>query len=64
MAFDLNATLSPIITGVVEVLPLFLDMVIAMVPIVITLAVSDVSYINSFAGKWGSYLGSSTRSSA
>jgi hypothetical protein len=49
MAFDLNATLSPIITGVVEVLPLFLDMVIAMVPIVITLAV--VGFLLGFFDK-------------
>ena len=39
MTFDLNATLSPIMTGVIAVLPSFLELVIAMVPIVITLAV-------------------------
>jgi uncharacterized membrane protein len=39
MAFDLNATLSPIMTSVIDILPLFLDLVVAIVPIVITLSV-------------------------
>ena len=43
MAFDLATNLTPILNGVIAILPLFLDLVIAMVPIVITLAVSDVS---------------------
>ena len=41
MAFDLATNLTPIINGVVAIMPLFLDLVIAMVPIVITLAVVD-----------------------
>jgi hypothetical protein len=39
MAFDLATNLTPILNGVIAILPLFLDLVIAMVPIVITLAV-------------------------
>lgn len=41
MAFDLASNITPIIDGVVELMPSFLDLVIAMVPIVITLR--DVS---------------------
>jgi hypothetical protein len=48
MAFDINASLAPIIAGVIEILPLFLDLVIAMVPIVIVLAVSRKSIIDIF----------------
>jgi hypothetical protein len=33
MPFDLAANITPIIDGVVEILPSFLDLVIAMVPI-------------------------------
>lgn len=46
MAFDLATNLTPIIQGVIDILPLFLDLVIAMVPIVITLAVSQISFSN------------------
>ena len=48
MAFDINATLHPIIAGVIAILPLFLDLVVAMVPIVIVLAVSRKSILDIF----------------
>ena len=41
MSFDLATNITPIIDGVVAIMPAFLDLVIAMVPIVITLR--DVS---------------------
>ena len=46
LSFDLVTNLSPIIQGVIDIMPLFLDLVIAMVPVVITLAVSEVSIRN------------------
>ena len=49
MAFDINATLHPIIAGVILILPLFLDLVVAMVPIVIVLAV--VGFLLGFFDK-------------
>ena len=49
MAFDINSTLSPIIAGVIAILPLFLDLVVAMVPIVIVLAV--VAFLLGFFDK-------------
>jgi hypothetical protein len=49
MTFDLASNLTPIINGVVEVLPSFLSLVIAMVPIVITLAV--VGFLLGFFDK-------------
>ena len=49
MVFDLATNLTPILNGVIAILPLFLDLVIAMVPIVITLAV--VGFLLSFFDK-------------
>jgi uncharacterized membrane protein len=49
LAFDLATNLTPIIQGVIDILPLFLDLVIAMVPIVITLAV--VGFLLGFFDK-------------
>jgi len=49
MAFDLATNLTPIINGVIEIIPLFLDLVVAMVPIVITLAV--VGFLLGFFDK-------------
>lgn len=49
MSFDLATNLTPIIQGVIDILPLFLDLVIAMVPIVITLAV--VGFLLGFFDK-------------
>jgi len=46
MAFDLVTNLTPAIQGVVDIMPLFLDLVMAMVPVVITLAV--VSFLLGF----------------
>lgn len=46
MSFDLATNLSPVIQGVVDIMPLFLDLVLAMVPVVITLAV--VSFLLGF----------------
>lgn len=37
--FDLNGTIGPIIDGVVLLMPNFLNLVVAIVPVVITLAV-------------------------
>ena len=39
MTFDLATNLSPIIQGVIAIMPLFLDLVISIVPVIITLAV-------------------------
>jgi hypothetical protein len=47
--FDLATNLTPIIQGVVDIMPVFLDLVIAMVPVVITLAV--VSFLLGFFDK-------------
>jgi len=44
--FDLNATLYPIIAGVVELMPSFLSLIIAVVPIIITMSV--VGFIIKF----------------
>jgi uncharacterized membrane protein len=46
MAFDLNATLGPIIDSVVNLMPSFLGLIVAIVPIVITLAV--VKFVVTF----------------
>jgi len=46
MAFDLNGTLGPIIDGVVALMPTFLSLIVAIVPIVITLAV--VKFVVTF----------------
>ena len=44
--FDINATLYPIIVGVVELMPSFLDLILAVVPIVIVMSV--VGFIVKF----------------
>lgn len=44
--FDINATLYPIIQGVVELMPTFLDLILAVVPIVIVMSV--VGFILKF----------------
>ena len=44
--FDINATLYPIIAGVVELMPSFLDLILAVVPIVIVMSV--VGFIIKF----------------
>lgn len=44
--FDLNATLYPIIAGVVALMPSFLSLIIAVVPIIITMSV--VGFIIKF----------------
>lgn len=44
--FDLNATLGPIIDGVVALMPSFLNLILAVVPIVIVMAV--VGFIVKF----------------
>ena len=49
MAFDLATNLSLIIQGVIDIMPLFLDLVISMVPVVITLAV--VAFLLGFFDK-------------
>ena len=49
MAFDLNATLGPVITGMIAVMPGLLDFIIAIVPIVITM--SFVSFFVAFPEK-------------
>lgn len=49
MTFDLANNLTPIIQGVIDIMPLFLDLVIAMVPVVITLAV--VGFLLGFFDK-------------
>jgi len=46
MAFDLATNLTPVIQGVVDIMPLFLSLVMSMVPVVITLAV--VSFLLGF----------------
>lgn len=37
--FDLNATIGPIIQGVIELMPSFLSLIINVVPIIITMSV-------------------------
>ncbi len=49
MTFDLATNLTPIIEGVTQIMPLFLDLVISMVPVVITLAV--VGFLLGFFDK-------------
>jgi len=49
MTFDINASIGPIIDGVILLLPTFLELVIAMVPIVIVLAV--VGFLLGFFDK-------------
>ena len=44
--FDINGTLYPIISGVVELMPSFLDLILAVVPIVIVMSV--VGFIIKF----------------
>jgi hypothetical protein len=44
--FDLNATLYPIIQGVVELMPSFLDLILAVVPVIIVMSV--VGFIIKF----------------
>lgn len=44
--FDINSTLYPIISGVVALMPSFLDLILAVVPIVIVM--SCVSFIVKF----------------
>lgn len=44
--FDINATIYPIISGVVEVMPAFLDLILSVIPIVITMSV--VGFIIKF----------------
>jgi hypothetical protein len=39
--FDLNSTLGPIIDGVVNLMPSFLALVVAIVPVIITIAVKN-----------------------
>jgi len=39
MAFDLNSTIGPIIDGVVTLMPSILNLIVAVVPVIITLAV-------------------------
>ena len=46
MSFDLNATLGPIIDSVVALMPTFLSLIVAIVPIIITLAV--VKFVVTF----------------
>jgi len=46
MAFDLNATLGPIIQSVVALMPNFLDLIVAIVPVIITIAV--VKFVLTF----------------
>lgn len=46
MAFDLNTTIGPIIDGVVLLMPSFLALIIAVVPIIITMSV--VGFIIKF----------------
>ena len=46
MAFDLNATLGPIIDSVVNLMPSFLNLVVAIVPVIITIAV--VKFVVTF----------------
>jgi type III secretory pathway component EscS len=45
-SFDLATNLTPIIQGVVAIMPLFLDLVISIVPVIITLSV--VGFLLSF----------------
>lgn len=44
--FDLNATIGPIILGVIELMPNFLALIVAVVPIIITMSV--VGFIIKF----------------
>jgi hypothetical protein len=45
-SFDINATLYPIISGVVALMPSFLELILAVVPIVIVMSV--VGFIVKF----------------
>jgi len=47
-SFDLNATLGPIIDGVVALMPSFLALVVGIVPVIITIAV--VKFVIGFLG--------------
>ena len=38
MSFDLNATLGPVIDGMVAIIPSFTNFVVAMVPLLVTVA--------------------------
>jgi len=44
--FDLNATIGPIILGVIELMPNFLALIVSVVPIIITMSV--VGFIIKF----------------
>lgn len=46
MTFDLNGTIGPIIDGVVDLMPSFLNLIVAVVPVIITVAV--VKFILQF----------------
>lgn len=50
--FDINETLYPIIAGVVDLMPSFLDLILSVVPIVIVMSV--VGFIIKF---WGQIIG-------
>lgn len=39
---DLNATLSPIIQGVVDLMPTLVDLIVAIVPAILAMAVIDL----------------------
>lgn len=51
--FDLNGTVGPIIDGVVTILPSFLNLVIGMVPIIITLSIVGflIGFFEAILGK-------------
>lgn len=49
MVFDLNGTLEPIVQDVIDLMPVFLDLVIAMVPVIIVLSV--VGFLVGFFDK-------------
>lgn len=44
--FDLNATVGPLLTGVIELIPTIIDLIVAVVPAIIVLAV--VGFIVGF----------------
>jgi hypothetical protein len=48
-ALDLNATIGPILDGIVELIPTLLNLILAMVPIIIVMAI--VSFIVTFLDK-------------
>jgi hypothetical protein len=52
MAFDLNGTIGPIISGVILLMPTMLDLVVNVVPIILTLAV--VKFVMQF---WDQIIG-------